>query len=316
MSFAACAIRKDGSECSGNTGFGTGPRHDGPFAGADGGVAEERLARSSFTAGAPAFSLKARALTESMLRDATLSGVATGAEQATSAAGPRQSSSRRVLSTNGIGSYPTFMWGATAGSDLCVPIPKGRGVNLWSRAGMLYLLVPIGDPPHGHARAENSERPERSRWHQGRSMRTRNSGQRDPRRNLRLHPSCGTGGGGAPQRRSFSIDGRELIAPGVPCLRRLRAVRGRLDRRPGDRRLRARAAPRAGEPRHAGESFEDRHGARSTIVISQLPVETWHDYVADPTIAYRVVEEENRDLTACPAMNPTILRCCHPCSRA
>ena len=28
-----------------------------------------------------------------------------------------------------------------------------------------------------------------------------------------------------------------------------------------------------------------RHGARSTIVTSQLPVETWHDYVADPTIA-------------------------------
>ena len=33
------------------------------------------------------------------------------------------------------------------------------------------------------------------------------------------------------------------------------------------------------------EIFEDRHGARSTIVTSQLPVETWHDYVADPTIA-------------------------------
>ena len=33
------------------------------------------------------------------------------------------------------------------------------------------------------------------------------------------------------------------------------------------------------------EIFEDRHGARSSIVTSQLPVETWHDYVADPTIA-------------------------------
>jgi DNA replication protein DnaC len=33
------------------------------------------------------------------------------------------------------------------------------------------------------------------------------------------------------------------------------------------------------------EIFEDRHGCRSTIVTSQLPVETWHDYVADPTIA-------------------------------
>ena len=33
------------------------------------------------------------------------------------------------------------------------------------------------------------------------------------------------------------------------------------------------------------EIFEDRHGTRSSIVTSQLPVETWHDYVADPTIA-------------------------------
>ena len=33
------------------------------------------------------------------------------------------------------------------------------------------------------------------------------------------------------------------------------------------------------------EIFEDRHGSRSTIVTSQLPVESGHDYVADPTIA-------------------------------
>lgn len=33
------------------------------------------------------------------------------------------------------------------------------------------------------------------------------------------------------------------------------------------------------------EIFEDRHGARSTILTSQLPVENWHDYVANPTIA-------------------------------
>src|SRR5580700_1670514 len=39
------------------------------------------------------------------------------------------------------------------------------------------------------------------------------------------------------------------------------------------------------ERRDMLEIFEDRHGARSTIVTSQLPVETWHDYVADPTIA-------------------------------
>ncbi len=39
------------------------------------------------------------------------------------------------------------------------------------------------------------------------------------------------------------------------------------------------------ERRDMLEFFEDRHGARSTIVTSQLPVETWHDYVADPMIA-------------------------------
>jgi DNA replication protein DnaC len=39
------------------------------------------------------------------------------------------------------------------------------------------------------------------------------------------------------------------------------------------------------ERRDMLEIFEDRHAARSTIVTSQLPVETWHDYVADPTIA-------------------------------
>jgi DNA replication protein DnaC len=39
------------------------------------------------------------------------------------------------------------------------------------------------------------------------------------------------------------------------------------------------------ERRDLLEILEDRHGARSTIVTSQLPVEKWHDYLADPTIA-------------------------------
>lgn len=39
------------------------------------------------------------------------------------------------------------------------------------------------------------------------------------------------------------------------------------------------------ERRDVLEIFEDRHGTRSTIVTSQLPVENWHDHVADPTIA-------------------------------
>jgi DNA replication protein DnaC len=39
------------------------------------------------------------------------------------------------------------------------------------------------------------------------------------------------------------------------------------------------------ERRDMLEIVEDRHGARATIVTSQLPVENWHDYVGDPTIA-------------------------------
>jgi DNA replication protein DnaC len=38
------------------------------------------------------------------------------------------------------------------------------------------------------------------------------------------------------------------------------------------------------------EIVEDRHGARSTVVTRQLPVENWHDYVAHPTIADAVLD--------------------------
>ena len=33
------------------------------------------------------------------------------------------------------------------------------------------------------------------------------------------------------------------------------------------------------------EIFEDRHGRKSTIIISQLPVTKWHEIISDPTIA-------------------------------
>jgi DNA replication protein DnaC len=38
------------------------------------------------------------------------------------------------------------------------------------------------------------------------------------------------------------------------------------------------------------EILEDRHGCRSTIVTSQVPVENWHDYIAHPTIADAVLD--------------------------
>ena len=33
------------------------------------------------------------------------------------------------------------------------------------------------------------------------------------------------------------------------------------------------------------EIFEDRHGKKSTIITSQLPVNQWHEYIKEPTIA-------------------------------
>jgi DNA replication protein DnaC len=33
------------------------------------------------------------------------------------------------------------------------------------------------------------------------------------------------------------------------------------------------------------EMLDDRHGTRSTIVTSQIPVENWHGAIGDPTLA-------------------------------
>lgn len=33
------------------------------------------------------------------------------------------------------------------------------------------------------------------------------------------------------------------------------------------------------------ELVEDRHGLKATIITSQLPPDTWHDYIGDPTVA-------------------------------
>ena len=38
------------------------------------------------------------------------------------------------------------------------------------------------------------------------------------------------------------------------------------------------------------EIMEDRHGLRSTIVTSQLPVSKWHDAIGDPTLADAVLD--------------------------
>jgi DNA replication protein DnaC len=38
------------------------------------------------------------------------------------------------------------------------------------------------------------------------------------------------------------------------------------------------------------EILEDRHGMRSTVVTSQLPIDTWHDHIGNPTIADAVLD--------------------------
>jgi len=38
------------------------------------------------------------------------------------------------------------------------------------------------------------------------------------------------------------------------------------------------------------EVIEDRHGRRSTIVISQLPVKSWHDAIGEPTLADAILD--------------------------
>lgn len=38
------------------------------------------------------------------------------------------------------------------------------------------------------------------------------------------------------------------------------------------------------------EILEDRHGVRSTLVTSQLPVEHWHEQIGDPTLADAILD--------------------------
>jgi len=38
------------------------------------------------------------------------------------------------------------------------------------------------------------------------------------------------------------------------------------------------------------EVLEDRHGRRSTIATSQLPIEEWHDVIGDPTLADAILD--------------------------
>nr|VFJ98279.1 MAG: IstB-like ATP binding protein [Candidatus Kentron sp. LFY] len=38
------------------------------------------------------------------------------------------------------------------------------------------------------------------------------------------------------------------------------------------------------------EVIEERHGLRSTLVASQLPVDLWHDHIGEPTLADAILD--------------------------
>ena len=38
------------------------------------------------------------------------------------------------------------------------------------------------------------------------------------------------------------------------------------------------------------EIIEDRHGLKSIIITSQLPVESWYDAIGDPTVADAILD--------------------------
>jgi len=46
----------------------------------------------------------------------------------------------------------------------------------------------------------------------------------------------------------------------------------------------------AAERRDLLEIFEDRYGSRSTLVTSQLPVESWYEVIGDPTLADGIMD--------------------------
>ena len=46
----------------------------------------------------------------------------------------------------------------------------------------------------------------------------------------------------------------------------------------------------ASQRRDLMEIVEDRYGAGSTLMISQLPIDTWHDVIDEPTFADAILD--------------------------
>ncbi len=50
------------------------------------------------------------------------------------------------------------------------------------------------------------------------------------------------------------------------------------------------APPQASERSDLLEVLDDRVGARATVITSQLPVEHWHEYLGEPTLADAILD--------------------------
>lgn len=50
------------------------------------------------------------------------------------------------------------------------------------------------------------------------------------------------------------------------------------------------APPSAAERSDLLEVLDDRVGTRSTVITSQLPIEHWHEYLGEPTLADAILD--------------------------
>ena len=60
----------------------------------------------------------------------------------------------------------------------------------------------------------------------------------------------------------------------------------------------------AAQRRHMLELLDDRHGHRSTLV-SQIPVDKWHELIGDPTLADAILDRLPRRMSMGSSTNQT-----------
>ena len=82
-----------------------------------------------------------------------------------------------------------------------------------------------------------------------------------------------------------------MVRPGSAVCGRWRARATTPAKRRRVSRQKRRSAPLTAEQRRdLLELLDDRHGHRSTLVTSQVPVEHWHEVIGDPTLADAILD--------------------------